>query len=509
MMAMKQIQQQYRAVLSLRCFEELSYSDIAVAMQCSEVGARVLFFRAKQALKKQLAHQGLGKGLLLMCLGLFGKLTAPAEAASSTVTVTATSAKVGLVTAVIATAGTKLGIATVTAAAVGLASVGGISVLSEPAFPERAEVKSFHYTAQLRNNDPGAPASLSKGAYEQWFYCPEGIDGSMFMRMQRWDPQQKNKLCAWLENGQGNYYYNSGTNQVHINNSHVCWSSLKVRRLPTDTADFIDFLSQAEGDIRGVRYTRDRQTGLLDNAVDYRFVDAPDFRTDYSYNSLSEKQFQYDWPADIPIVDERDQMHARGWTYFRVEGKMDGQIVSGRGRIPFVYDAAKENPAWMILNIGGEFEIIDCSNIAHVRLAEGTIVETYPGGTFFQGLARPWMGMHTIDIVRRDAAEQKVLFRTRTARNKKDVIVDVYDENERPNVAVVYTIDMENDLIKDIRFDIRTKTGGSLTFSYLQDIDGVGDEFIEPAIFDYPQVATQESLGMLWLFSFAQGTLID
>jgi hypothetical protein len=243
--------------------------------------------------------------------------------------------------------------------------------------------------------------------------------------------------------------------------------------------------------------------------VDYRFVDAPVFRTDYSYNTLSEKQFQYDWPADTPIVDGRDQMHTRGWTYFRVEGRMNGQVVSGRGRIPFVYDAAKENPAWMVLNIGGEFEIIDCHHIAHIRLAEGTVLEAYPGGTFFQGLARPWMGMHTIDIVRRDAAEQEVLFRTRTASNKKDVIVDVYDENERPNVALVYTIDMENDLIKDIRFDIRTKTGGSLTFSYLQDIDSVGDEFIEPAMFDYPQVATQENLGMLWLFSLAQGTLID
>ncbi|MHC4560360.1 MAG: hypothetical protein ACYS80_24005, partial [Planctomycetota bacterium] len=393
------------------------------------------------------------------------------------------------------------------AAAVGLASVGGISVLSEPALPERAEVKSFHYTTQLRNNDPGARASLSKGAYEQWFYCLEGIDGPMFLRMQRWDPQRKNKLCAWLENGQGNYYYDSGINQVHINNDRVHWSSLKIRRLPTDTADFTDFLSQAEGDIRGVRFTRDRETGLLDNAVDYRFVDALDFRTDYSYNTLSEKQFQYDWPADIPIVDERDQMHARGWTYFRIEGKMDGQLVSGRGRIPFVYDAAKENPAWLILNFGGGLEIIDCSNIAHIRLAEGTVLEAYPGGTFFQGLARPWMGMHTIDIVRRDAAEQKVLFRTRTARNKKDVIVTVYDENERPNVALVYTIDMENDLIKDIRFDVKSKTGGSLTFSYLQDIDEVGDEFIEPVLFDYPQVPTQQSPGIIWLFSLAQGDL--
>ena len=168
MVSMKQIKQQYRAVLSLRCFEQLSYSDVAIAMQCSEVRARVLFFRAKQALKKELTHQGLGKGLLLMCLGLFGRLTAPAEAAGSTVTVTAASTKVGLTATLIGTAGTKLGVATVTAAAVGLISVGGVSVLSKPSLPERVEVKSLHYTTQLRNTDPDAASSLSKGAYEQW-----------------------------------------------------------------------------------------------------------------------------------------------------------------------------------------------------------------------------------------------------------------------------------------------------------------------------------------------------
>ncbi|UCE48255.1 MAG: RNA polymerase sigma factor, partial [Phycisphaerales bacterium] len=51
MSAMQKLQQQYRAVLSLRCLEQLSYTDIGVAMECSEVTARVLFFRAKQALK--------------------------------------------------------------------------------------------------------------------------------------------------------------------------------------------------------------------------------------------------------------------------------------------------------------------------------------------------------------------------------------------------------------------------------------------------------------------------
>ena len=41
----------HRTVLSLRYFEQLPYSDIGTAMHCSEGSARVMFYRAKQALK--------------------------------------------------------------------------------------------------------------------------------------------------------------------------------------------------------------------------------------------------------------------------------------------------------------------------------------------------------------------------------------------------------------------------------------------------------------------------
>jgi RNA polymerase sigma-70 factor (ECF subfamily) len=507
MAAMKQIRQQYRAVLSLRCFEDLSYSDIAVTMQCSEVRARVLFFRAKQALKKELSHQGVRKSLLLMCLGLFGRLTAPAEAASSTVSVSAAATKVGLTTAILATFSTKIGIATMTAAAVGLAGIGGISVLSEPPLPQRTEVTALHYTTQLRNTDPGAKGSLSKGAYEQWFYFPDEIDGPMFMRMQRWDSRQQKQLCSWLQDAQANYYYASGSNQVYIFNYRVFWSNLKVFRLPTDTAEFSDFLSQAEGRLKGVRYVRDKQTGLLERATDNRFVDARNFQTNYSYNTVGEEQFQYNWPSDVPVIDQRDQMHKRGWTYFRIDGKINNQVISGRGRIPFVYEAAKDHPAWITLTIGNELEIVDCNDGAHLRLAEGTVLEAYPPATFFQGLARPWMGMHTMNIVRRDAVRQRALFKTKPARNKKDVIVTLHYEDESPAIDLIYTIDMENDLLKDIRFDMQNKTKGSLIFSYLQDIDEVGNEFSEPAISNALQIHTQQNPGIRWLIYLAQGNL--
>ena len=512
MAAMKQVRQQYRAVLSLRCFEDLSYSDIAVTMQCSEVRARVLFFRAKNALKKELSHQGLSKSLLLMSLGLFGRLTAPAEGGASVVAVTANTTQVGLTAAALATASSRLGIAILTTIAVVLISIGGISLrpeepLPEPPLTSSADIKSLHFTAQLKDNNPESRGSLSKGAYEQWLYFPDGADGPMFMRMQRWDPQQLNELCAWLEDGQANYYFDSGNNIVHITNCRVCWSNLKVRRLPTDTAEFSDFLSNVEDNVKGLgSFVRDPNTGFLMSFVDYRFNNAPDFKTEYLYNTVGPERFQYDWPADIPIFDDRDPMHKRGWTYFRINGIAGEQEITGRACIPFVYNAAKDHPAWLTLKIGKDLEITDCSRGAYLQRGDQTIA-AYEPGTFFKGLARPWMGMHAANIVRRDAAEQRIWFKSEWAQNEKDVFVAISHEEQQDSTDLIYTIDMENDLIKTITFDVNGQSRGSLIFSYLQDIDQLANQFAEPAISAGSQPATKQSPGIKWLINLAQGNL--
>lgn len=512
MTAMKQIKRPYRAVLSLRCFEQLSYADIAEAMHCNEVTARVLFFRAKKAIKKQLANQGLNKSLLLTSLGLFGKLTAPADAASS-VTVTAASTKVGLTTAALATAGSKLGIVTI-AAVVSLASI-GISVMPEPSkpdsslpavsLPNRDEIESIHFTTQLQDNDPNLSGSYSKGAYEQWFYFPEGIDGPMFMRMQRWTPEQDQKLCSWLENSQGNYYYASDKNQIYIYNYRVCWSNLKVCRLPTDTEELNEYISKVEGDKPSFcDYTRDPGTGLLTSSMDYRFVNASNFLTEYYYNTIGPEYFQYDWPAEVTIIDERDQMHKRGWTYFRIGGEINGKNISGLGQIPFVYDAVNEHSAWMKLTIAKDLELIDCNTGAQLRRVDGTTIAAYPAGTFFKGLSRPWMGMHTADLVRRDAGEKRISFESERLENEDSVIITL---DYRENTSLLYTVNMEKDIVEDIRFVVNEINTGTLYFSYLQDVSQAGSEFAEPVISDISQVPPQESPGILWLVNLAYGNL--
>jgi hypothetical protein len=217
--------------------------------------------------------------------------------------------------------------------------------------------------------------------------------------------------------------------------------------------------------------------------------------------------FEYDWSKYIPVIDERDRMHKRGWTYFRINGEINKQSISATGQIPFVYNTSKKHPAWMRLTIGNELEIIDCNDGACLRRVDGTVIASYKAGTFFKGLLRPWMGMHTIDIIRRDAAWRRVAFKTRPARNEEDVIVSVYYEDKHVNTELVYGIDMEKDIIEDIRFKARKMNIGSLVFTYFQDIEQAGDEFVEPAISDSPEAPMRLGAGILWLVDLAQGSL--
>jgi len=103
--AMARLKLSYRNVLTLRCYEQMSYAEIATLMGCKELRARVLFFRAKHSLGRQLSQRGFSKGVLLTALG------APADSASAAGTVSAASLHVGLIAMLVGTAGTPSGIA--------------------------------------------------------------------------------------------------------------------------------------------------------------------------------------------------------------------------------------------------------------------------------------------------------------------------------------------------------------------------------------------------------------
>jgi hypothetical protein len=103
------------------------------------------------------------------------------------------------------------------------------------------------------------------------------------------------------------------------------------------------------------------------------------------------------------------------------------------------------------------------------------------------------MGLHTIDTVRRDAAEKQIWFETKniSGGSKTEVVLTT------EQVRLVYTIDMETDVIEKITFS-RNDVGGELEFSYLQDIDNISNEFTEPRVASYRSLR-QESAGILWL----------
>lgn len=110
--AMGKLKLEQRNILILRCFEQMSYPEIAGFIGCKELHARVLFFRAKHSLGWQLSQRGFGRQLLLVALGLLGLMTAPTKAA--TTTVSAASLDVGFLATIVGTAGTKLGVAVIT-----------------------------------------------------------------------------------------------------------------------------------------------------------------------------------------------------------------------------------------------------------------------------------------------------------------------------------------------------------------------------------------------------------
>ncbi|MBN2314577.1 MAG: RNA polymerase sigma factor [Sedimentisphaerales bacterium] len=73
--AMQAIKFKYRNILILRCFDNLSYGQIAGIMGGSELKARLLFFRAKHSLKSQLERHGFKRDSLLAGLTIFANLT--------------------------------------------------------------------------------------------------------------------------------------------------------------------------------------------------------------------------------------------------------------------------------------------------------------------------------------------------------------------------------------------------------------------------------------------------
>jgi RNA polymerase sigma-70 factor (ECF subfamily) len=500
--AMQKIKTRHKAVLVMRCYDGMKYSEIAETMGCSEFSTRMLFMRAKKALQKELSRNGFGKGSLLAALILFGKMTAPSEAAAAQITVTAAATKVGLLAGIAALATTKTAIVSLTAA--GALTAGTIVTTS---------TMIHHSASASRPTQTSGMIDLSSNAEEEyWYYFPQGTEEAMMLRVKSSDVGDK-QYSQILQNDRANYYYDG--DNVYINNHRFWAGDLSVMKIPTDDSKLIDFLCRVDGSKNTAKQVSASGRGLLviaergDNSTsDSKGTNDKLNRGPWlirHYNSLDEEYFQGDWPATARIIDNRDEMHKRGWTYFRITGQLNGREVAGTGRIPFVYLTSKKYSPWLKLQ-AGSLTIADTYKQAYIQQTDGDKLEKYKGGSFFKGLSRPWMGLHTIDTVRRDAAEQGIWFETRYTPGSQYAEVELRGNK---GDIIIYKIDMEADVIDEITFSTDKGDIGNMKFSYLQSIDGAGKEFDTSAGSKQPIYSgfPKKSQGLLWLVQLVEGSL--
>jgi hypothetical protein len=273
-----------------------------------------------------------------------------------------------------------------------------------------------------------------------------------------------------------------------------------VLKFPTDAPKLVDFICQVEESPRGMKHLPAKGKGLL--VISARNKENSEPWAIRHSNVLEEGYFQSDWPTTAKIIDNRDVMHKRGWTYFRVTGQINGENVSGMGRIPFVYATSAQYSPWLKLRVGS-LTIVDSKNEAYVYSSPSKQFVKYQSGSFFKGLTRPWLGLHTIDIVRRDAAAQRVRFETKHTPGSPFAQVELIREGLR----IIYNIDLETDVIDEITFSTDQGDKGNLKFSYIQTInDVINGEFVSPSR-SKSSGASKSSSGLLWLVQLVEGSL--
>lgn len=494
--AMSELEPRQRAVLTMRCYDEMSFAKIASRMDCSEFSVRALFFRAKKSFAKRLSRRGLGRGSLLMALVLFGKMTAVSEAAAGQISVTAATMKVGVAAGV-------AGMATGKAVVLSLATAGAITVGAMVTVPDGGAVA----VSAGKIIKPVVPAtagseSVGKDLHECWYYYPAGSDGTVMMRHMTVSEKGDKSYCQWLQNEAGNYFYDSGSNTIYLNNHRMWEADFCVRRLPTDSPEMSDFISTVEGKSVEMNHIHSRARDLLVIAKENDRESLSTSWTSRHFNVLDEDYFQSDWPTGAKTVDNRDQMHNRGWTYFKVTGQLNGKVVSGAGQLPFVYGASGVRKPWLRLDVG-ELEVWGDVNGINVRDSDGKLVKSWSGGGeggIFAGLGRQWMGLHVIDTVRRDAALKQIRFDTKVEPRSGKADVTLSFQGLKAN----YRIDLDRDVVEEIEFVSEAgEVVGQLAFSYVQDIDSMSDIPSEKRVLIDRQ--SEKSGGIMWLVKLGTG----
>jgi RNA polymerase sigma-70 factor (ECF subfamily) len=481
--AVGQLEPRQRAVLTMRCYDQMSYAQISAAMGCSQLGARALFYRAKKTLTGLLRAHGVDKGALPVALLVFGKFSATSEAAAAQVSISASTLHVGLW-------GILAGVATQPVAAillgVTLAAAGGALVAG----------------GDLWRDDP-PPAALAKVTpartvsqdSSRWYYYPPGAADTVMIRTR----DRTISYSQWLQKEQANYYRRGST--ISIRNYRQFAPDLSVWRLPTDPPALRAFLRTQDRHDFDLESVAPSSRGLL-VAVEPAPAGRPQQAT-LNYDVSMEDYFRHDWSLNAAIVDQRDDQHRAGWTCFTISGHLGTQPVWGYGRLPLVAAAVREHGPRLQLTVGEDLVLLDSGGAAEVRHRSGEVLARYPGGDLFQGLGRPWSGLHTIDTIRRDAARAGIAFTTRPLPDGQRVEIVLCG----PQVRVTYCVHLYQDWIETIVFSKEDVTIGEWTFNYPKP----DEADLHRLTVSSPSHSRSPISGPkdLWLMRLAQGTFVQ
>ena len=507
----------HRQVITLRCFENMSFKQISKVEHTNEMYTRVVFARAVEKLRVALRKRGFRNASLVFVLAVFGKATACCRAEAVAI-------KAGAIKTYAAAKGFGLGSKVVELAAkasvhylkttIAVVVAAGVALTPVVVGPLRGNVESIHYTVHgvrpveneetesvVKKSSSSSSSSSSfgmdrsnrkyesMGMYENMMYFPDGYDGAVLRFMQRWS-MGGNKLCSWLQDGNANYYYASGDAKVFITND-----PLRMVVLPTDEPEFVEFMRSHYGYDSRVSSERRRFSGLLRQTTDNRVPKYSGMTWNYEYNDIELSDLIDSWPTDIvDIEDKRDQMHKRGWAFFEITGQIQGLDVSGYGRIPFVYNKYEENRPWLYVVVADSWYLDMCEDVSFV--VSGYQRQQYKGGVLFDGLLRPWEGFACIDSVMRDAAKYRIPFATE--ENGSSATVSLYVNTTVGRVEIIYDIDRDVDIIRSIKFLKGDDEIGHLDFRYEQQIDNPDSDKYNPPIID-PSSSKRNKPNELWL----------
>jgi RNA polymerase sigma-70 factor (ECF subfamily) len=480
-----QLEPRQRAVLTMRCYDQMSYEQISAALGCSALGARALFYRAKKTLMRLLRAHGIDKGALPVALLIFGKFSATSEAAAASVSISASMLRVG-VWGMLAGAVAQPVIAILLVGAT-LAGTGGAFLASSG--PWRTSPPAATVVAEV------SPVRAVSQDGSCWYYYPPGRRDTVMIRT----TGPAGTYSQWLQKEQANYFRRGNT--IYIRNHRQFAANLSVWRLPTDPPALGAFLKTQDGRDPDLQYVASSPRGLL-VAVEQAVAGGRRQAT-LHYDVSMEDYFRHDWSLNATVVDRRDDQHRAGWTYFTISGHLGTQPVSGCGRLPLVAAAVGDHGPWLRLTGGEDLELLDTPAAAQVRTRAGAAPASYAGGSLFQGLGRPWSGLHTIDTIRRDAAQARIAFTTRLESDGPRAEIVLHG----PQVRLTYRVHLNQDWIETIVFNKGDMTIGEWTFSYPKPDEADPHRFTVPS----PPPSRGPSFGPsdLWLMRLAQGNLVQ